>query len=107
VLNNFIYFKGLTVIAILTGIMSYTGRYGCSYIDTPSINTSYGNLPDGCKIANGMGVAAVATAILTILLVSTRKHEVIEIETSSTQHVDVIEPKVSNEKFPNKEESKS
>jgi hypothetical protein len=99
VLSNFIYFKGLTVIAILTGIMSYTGRYGCSYIDTPSLNTSYGNLPDGCKIANGMGVAVVATAILTILLVSTRKHEVREIETkSSTQHVDVIELKVIERK---------
>jgi hypothetical protein len=88
--------------------MSYTGRFGCNYIDTQSINASYGNLPDACKIANGMGVAVVATAILTILLVSTRKHEVREIETSSsTQHVDVIELKVSNDKLSNKEESKA
>jgi hypothetical protein len=72
------------------------------------MNTSYGNLPDGCKIANGMGVAVVATAILTILLISTRKHEGREIETSSsTQHVDVIELKVSNDKLSNKEESKA
>jgi hypothetical protein len=88
---------GLTVIAILTGIVSYTGRYGCSYIDTQTMNASYPNLPDGCKIANGMGIAVVCTAILTILLVSTRKYEVREIEKPASFTDNVIEVKVSND----------
>mmetsp|Transcript_13709 Transcript_13709/g.13254 ORF Transcript_13709/g.13254 Transcript_13709/m.13254 type:complete len:516 (+) Transcript_13709:291-1838(+) len=101
---------GLTVIAILTGIMSYTGRFGCSLIDTQDQMASYPNLPDGCKIANGMGIAVVSTAILTVLLISTRKHEVREINEKPPSSFDnVIEVKVSNENKDesNKDESKA
>lgn len=86
--------------------MSYTGRYGCSHIDG-SEKENFEQIPDACKIANGMGIAVVATAILTILLVSTRPHEHKEIETgSSTTHVDVIEINtLSNDKLSNKEEN--
>lgn len=92
---------GLTVIAILTGIMSYTGRFGCSKIDSSSTDANYENLPDACKIANGMGVAVVATAILTVLLVSVRPHEKIDIEKNQ---VDVI---VINDHLSQKGESKA
>jgi hypothetical protein len=67
-----------TVAACVTGIMEQIGRGGCSYIgvdlteveDNPAVH--YSNLPNACKIANGLGVLIVMAASVAVLAVASR-----------------------------------
>ena len=67
---------GLTTVAVLTGIMNRMGRGGCNYLlDTapqPDSNPSkyYGDIPNACKISNGLGVVVIIIAVLTVIIVS-------------------------------------
>jgi Eukaryotic cytochrome b561 len=72
---------GLTVLAIVTGIMDQTGRTGCAYVDTVSSDTAnpaayYSKTPNGCKIANALGAFVTITAGVTVLLMSLRLRRV-------------------------------
>lgn len=65
---------GLTVLAICLGIMSQFSRSGCYYTETTNNQANYNNLPQACKIANGLGIAVIATGIVVITTVSVRLH---------------------------------
>lgn len=71
---------GLSTIASITGIMNQAGMSGCYYLGTGSAHYSsdlnpannYPNLPNSCKIANGVGVSVAAAAIALVVTVYTR-----------------------------------
>ena len=74
---------GLTVFCILTGIMDQLGFGGCSYVSVSNSGASsqgvyenpaahYSQLPDACKIANGLGIAVVAASIAAVLMLKHR-----------------------------------
>lgn len=62
----------LTVISIVTGIMNHLGLGKCYYYDSNDViykadvnpADNYRYLPDACKIANGMGIATIASAFI-------------------------------------------
>lgn len=69
---------GLSLAAVLTGIMDQLPQGSCNYTNynNPFIDSNpaqnYGYLPDACKIAFGLGVAAVTGGIFTSVVVFNR-----------------------------------
>jgi hypothetical protein len=70
---------GLTVLAIETGIMNVTGRGGCyytTYDGTQGVDVNpaanYPNLPEDCRLVNGMGITVLLAAIMVYIAVATR-----------------------------------
>jgi cytochrome b-561 len=62
---------GLTSMAILTGINNQLPYGSCGY---DSNKDGYGNLPDACKLANGMGIAVILSS-LCVVGASTLRYE--------------------------------
>ena len=64
----------LTVVSIATGIMLWQGETGCFYEHTslplpvPDTNPSlhYTDLPNGCKLSNGLGITVTACGLCTL-----------------------------------------
>jgi len=68
---------GFSLAAVLSGIMDHFGRTGCYYqypygLSSADYNPSlhYADIPRGCRIANGMGIAVTLSAFLTFLAVA-------------------------------------
>jgi len=60
--------------AIIAGIQTFLGTTTCYYVTSTPFKdqnpaSSFGKIPQGCRIANGMGIAAAIAAILTVMAV--------------------------------------
>ena len=65
---------GLTLVTIISGIMDQLVEGSCFYTNQ-SVNNpirNYPNLPDACKIANGLGIVVTITTILVFITVLIR-----------------------------------
>ena len=87
----------LTVGSILTGIMNQFGQNGCNYIGitltSHDVNPSayFFALPEACKIANGMGILVVLTAMAAMLSTYYRKKPVMKISVMAGKQGDVFD----------------
>lgn len=85
---------GLTVLALLTGIMDKMSKGFCdvSELSTTSntmttiYGVNFGDLPKSCKIANGLGVAVTLSAIGAVITMSLVRPRVVYDEEFNTDN---------------------
>lgn len=71
---------GFTILSIETGIMDQLGQGSCNYLYDSTItfgadvnpSDNYSQLPDACKIANGLGVIVAISGVFVVLAMSLR-----------------------------------
>ena len=67
----------LVAVTAVTGVMNFLTRGGCSYVaPAGSLLPTYGSLPDGCKVGNGLAIV-VALSLVAAVSVVIRRHQLL------------------------------